>query len=81
MNIATKKIELLDWLLHINDENKLKQVIALKTSMDAEVVAYDVKGYAVTKEQYIHRVQEADERISSGKFTTTEDLENEIENW
>jgi hypothetical protein len=26
-------------------------------------------------------VKEADERISSGKFTTIEDLEKEIENW
>ena len=46
-----------------------------------EIVAYDIKGNPITKEQYIKMVHEADERISSGKFTTMEDLEKEIENW
>lgn len=81
MNIAAKKIELMDWLLHINDETKLKKVLAFKTILDKEVVVYDVKGYPVSKEEYISMVNEADERVSSGKFTTINDLENEIESW
>ncbi len=81
MNIAAKKIELLDWLLHINDENKLKKIIALKSVLDNDVDAHTISGYPIDKQEYIAMVKQADERISSGKYTTIEDLEKEIENW
>lgn len=81
MDIAAKKIELLDWLLHINDESKLKKIMALKTVLDKEAVAHTISGYPVDKEEYINMVKEADERIASGNYTTIEDLEKEIENW
>jgi chromosome condensin MukBEF MukE localization factor len=77
MDIAAIKMELVDWLLQINDETKLKKIIALKSVLDKEVVAHTISGYPVDKEEYINMVKEADERISSGKYTTIEDLENE----
>ena len=77
MDIAARKMELVDWLLHINDESKLEKIIALKSVLDKEVVAHTISGYPVDKEEYINRIEEADERISSGKYTTIEDLENE----
>lgn len=79
MDIAAKKIELLDWLLHIDDESKLRKIIALKSVLDKEVVAHTISGYPIDKEEYIDMVKEADERISSGKFTTIGDLEKEID--
>ena len=79
MDIAARKLELVDWLLHINDESKLEKIIALKSVLDKEVVAHTISGYPVDKEEYINRVKEADERISSGKYTTIEDLEKEID--
>lgn len=81
MDIAAKKIELMDWLLHIDDESKLKKIIALKFILDQEVVAHTISGYPVDKQEYITLVQEADQRISSGQYTTIEDLEKEIEKW
>ncbi|MDD5149015.1 MAG: hypothetical protein PHC28_00845 [Flavobacterium sp.] len=75
-----RKIELVDWLLHI-EESKLKKIIALKSVLDKEVVAHTISGYPVDREGYINMVKEADERISSGKYTSIEDLEKEIENW
>ena len=81
MDIATKKNELVNWLLNLNDESKLKKIIALKSVLDKEVVAHTISGYPVDKDEYINMVKEADERISAGKFTTIEDLEKEIENW
>ena len=77
MDLDARKIELMDWLLHINDESKLKKIIALKSVLDNEVVAHTISGYPVDREEYINMVKEADERISSGKYTTIEDLENE----
>ena len=79
MDIAARKIELVDWLLHIDDESKLKKIIALKSVLDNEVVAHTISGYPVDKEEYINMIKEADERISSGKYTIIEDLEKEID--
>jgi hypothetical protein len=81
MDIAAKKIELMDWLLHINDESKLKKIIALKSVLDKEVVVHTISGYPIDKEEYINMVKKADERILSGEYTTIEDLEKEIEKW
>jgi hypothetical protein len=81
MDIAARKIELIDWLLHINDESKLKKIIALKSVLDKEVVAHTISGYPIDKEEYINMVKEADERISSGEYIRIEDLEKEIEKW
>lgn len=81
MDLAAKKTELLDWLLHLKDESKLKKLIAFKSIIDNEVIAHTVNGYPIDKQEYINMVKEADERISSGKYTTMEDLEKEIENW
>ena len=77
MNIAAIKMELVDWLLHINDESKLKKIIALKSVLDKEVATHTTNGYPVDKEEYINRIKEADERILSRKYTTIEDLEIE----
>lgn len=81
MDIAAKKIELMDWLLHIEEENKIKKLLAFKLIIDKEIVVHTVNGYPIDRKEYINLVQEADERISSGKFTTMEDLEREVENW
>ena len=68
----------MDWLLHIDDNSKLKKIIALKPVLDQQVVAHTISGYPVDKEEYSTMVKEADERISLGKYTTIEDLEKEI---
>ncbi|WP_396176158.1 hypothetical protein [Flavobacterium sp.] len=81
MDIGAKKIELLDWLLHLTDERKIKKLAAFKNIIDNEVVAHTVSGYPIDKQEYIHLVKEADERINSGTFITIEDLEKEIDNW
>lgn len=81
MDIASKKLELLDWLLHLKDESKIKKILAFKTILDNETIAHTATGYPVDKEEYIQMVKEADTRITSGNYTTLEDLEKEIENW
>ncbi|MCZ8228139.1 addiction module protein [Flavobacterium sp.] len=40
MNIAAKKIDLIDWLLHSTDESKLNEILALKDILDKKVVDY-----------------------------------------
>lgn len=81
MDIATKKLELMNWVLRLEDETKLKKVLAFKTILDNETISHTASGYPVDKEEYIQMVKEADDRISAGNYNTIEDLEKEIENW
>ena len=81
MNIAEKKIELMGWLLHLNDESQLKKILDFKTILDSKAVTFNVKGFPVSKDEYVNMVNLADQRISSGEYTTIDDLEKEIENW
>jgi hypothetical protein len=46
-----------------------------------QIVAKNIKGYPVNKKEYIALVKEADARISSGIFTTSDDLDAEIKSW
>ena len=79
MDIASRKMELVDWLLHITDESKLKKIIALKSVLDQEVATQTMSDYPVYKEEYINLLKEADERISLGEYAFIEDLDKEID--
>lgn len=46
-----------------------------------EILFTNIKGYSVNKTEYIQMVKQADDRISSGIFTTSNDLDTEIKSW
>lgn len=55
MENAALKLELLDWLMHLEDENKIKQVLSIKNS--EEIVAYSARGVALTQKEYISEIE------------------------
>ncbi|MBC7438421.1 MAG: hypothetical protein H7250_00345 [Flavobacterium sp.] len=81
MDLAARKLEFIDWLIDLKDENKIDKILSLKYVIEKEIVALTISGHPLDKEEYIKRVNEADKRISSGQFTTIEDLEKEIKKW
>lgn len=46
-----------------------------------EIIGHTVQGEPLTKEKYIQRIKQAEENIDAGKFTTHEDLLNEMKDW
>jgi len=80
MDLQAKRIELAQWILSLNEE-LLSKVDSIKSVSSSEIVAYTVKGKALTKEDYIQKVKEAEARIDSGVFTSHADLGEEIQNW
>ena len=73
MNLALKKIELIEWLTQIEDEATLIQIDTfLKDS---------VKLKKMTDEEFKSMLDKAEVEYSNGKFTNQEDLEKEILNW
>jgi hypothetical protein len=79
MNIAVKKIELIEWLARIQDKSLLKKLEALKKKAIAE--SYESKMKPMTSKQYTSLLDQAEEDYKNGRVTSQEDLEKESKNW
>ena len=81
MNIQARKLQLIEELVKLEDIDVLEQVKQLLLQKNNPVVGYGANGDVITRQQLIHRLREAEERIDKGEFTTQENLEKEAENW
>lgn len=72
-------------LLNTDNINYLKEVFEFaeknKKTDENVVVAYSVEGEALTENEYIQQVKEADVAINTGNYTSVEDLAQEIKRW
>jgi hypothetical protein len=48
---------------------------------DTTTVGYTVQGKALTKNEYVKHIKQAEDQIEKGEYSTVEDLEREAENW
>lgn len=79
MNIALKKIELIEWLAKIEDQSLLEQIDVLKRRAIAE--AYESGMNPMSSEKFKSLLDEAEADDSNGRVTLIEDLEKESTNW
>ena len=79
MSVETVKLTVMQKLMMIKEESFLNQINDLIDS--TAIVAYTVTGDPLTRKEYNKRLDEGEAQISSGEFTTQEDLEKEMENW
>lgn len=81
------KIELITWLTNLDDEQMLRQLKAAKDDIifveesKSMVIGYRPNNSPVIKSEFLTIIQQAQNQIKSGEFTTLEQLEKEIENW
>jgi len=80
MDIASKKLELIEWVLH-QDEAGLNAILNLKKDLEKEVVAYDANGNALTLEQYKLKADRGLLDFNEGRFMSEDDLLKEMKNW
>ena len=62
------------------DDQFLEKVLALAKSQDEEE-DYTLPGPPMDVETYRRRIREASDRVKAGHYTTSEDLEKEMEQW
>ena len=62
------------------DDQFLEKVLALAKSQDEEE-DYTLPGPPMDVETYCRRIREASDRVKAGHYTTSEDLEKEMEQW
>lgn len=79
MNIAVKKIELIEWLAKIEDQSLLEQIDVLKRK--AIVEAYESGMTPMSSEKFKSLLDEAESDYSNGRVTSMDDLEKESRNW
>lgn len=79
MNIAVKKVELIEWLAKLEDKTLLEQVDNLKKKAIKET--YLAKMKPMTSTEYSTMLDQAEKDLENGKFTSSEDLEKESSHW
>lgn len=81
MDIAVKKLELLDWVMHLNDDAMFEKLLALKQEDENKIVAFTASGEPLTLEQYKAKADKGMRDIEEGRYMTHEELLKEIETW
>ena len=79
MNIQSVKLDLVQKLLSVKDEqvlNKINQILEKEI-----IVAYTVDGKPLTKEQYNKNLASSEKEIKAGNFISHKELEAKSAKW
>ena len=78
MDLQTRKLSLIEYLIHINDEDLLSKIeILVSKNLKKNANIYPV----LTKEDLIERANESNEDYKSGKIISQNQLEKDSEIW
>ncbi len=79
MDIAVKKIELIEWLAKVQDKTVIKKIEILKNQSIKE--AYEGKLKPMSSKAYKALLEKSEEEYKQGKTINQKALEKESENW
>jgi hypothetical protein len=79
MEIALKKMELIEWLIKLNDKSTIKKVEELRNQSVKS--RYEAKLRPMSSRAYKSMLERGMEDYKNGRTTSQEDLEKESENW
>ncbi len=78
MDLQTRKLNVIEYLIHLNDEDKLSRIEeAIFQSKSALEKTFE----PFTREQLIERAKRSGSDYEAGKVKTQEQIENESEKW
>jgi len=80
MDVQAKRLELVKWILSVQEE-VLYKVSLIKENSSNAIVAYSVNEEPLSKSAYGKKVKDAEQRIDAGEYTNHNDLGKEMENW
>ena len=79
MDVAAKKVELIEWLARLQDKELLEQVDNLRKKSATE--AYQSKLKPMSSWEYKSMLEDAEDDYNKGKVTSQEGLERESSDW
>lgn len=80
MDIQVEKYALIEELMKVQDVEIVSEIKTMLLNRN-KVVGYQSNGQPITTSQMKSDILSAKKRIESGRYTTQEDLEREVENW
>ena len=78
MDLQTRKLNAIGYLINLQDENIFTKIESTIESIKSQK---DIKVKPFTKKQLVDRAKRSNQDYLSGKFETQEQLELESENW
>jgi predicted transcriptional regulator len=78
MDIAVKKLELLDWVMHLRDNAMFEKLLALKAESENGTVAYSSVGEPLNANAYRAHVNEGLQDMKEGHITSHDDFVDEV---
>ncbi|OFX25578.1 MAG: hypothetical protein A2033_06380 [Bacteroidetes bacterium GWA2_31_9] len=78
MDLQTRKLNAIEYLINLNDESLFKIVEA---TIDSTKSQKNIKAKSLTKKQLVYRAKLSNQDYLSGKYKTQEQLELESKNW
>lgn len=79
MNLHTTKLSLIDWLIHLKDENLINEVQAIREKEFVKKYEQELKPFS--EEEFKQRILATEEDIRYGRTTSLDNYLNESENW
>ena len=79
MEIAVKKLELIEWLARVQDKAVIRKVESLKNQSIKE--SYEAKLKPMNSKAYKAILEKSEEDCKQGRVTTQKDLEKQSESW
>lgn len=79
MDLAVKKVEIIEWLVQLTDEEVIGKVEKLKKNSIKE--SYESKLKPMKAKEYKKLLAQAEEDFKNGNVTRQEEVEKESENW
>jgi len=79
MNIAERKIKLVEKILHlVNEENVayFEEMLENESLKDSTVVVHNINGREISLKEYREKNERAVKGYAEGKFSTSEELKN-----
>lgn len=81
MDIQAEKLLLIEQLLRIRDERVIEQLRELLKEENNPVVGYETDGRPITQQDFIRKIEQAEEEYEQGNYQTIEKFEKESESW
>lgn len=79
MNLQTKKLDLIEWLLQLQDQSIIDKIETLKQK--TRVSNYEQRLIPMSHAEFLARINAAEDDIREGRIISHEELDKESENW
>ena len=79
MDMAVKKVELIEWLVRVKDKSMIKKVESLKNQSIKE--SYEAKLKPMSSKAYKAMLETSEKDYKQGRVISQKALEKESENW